>query len=846
MIQRQSTISQVNFAEILPAITKPSRYINQELNSYHNYPSPDKINFCLAFPDVYEVGFSHLGLKILYSILNQETDATADRVYAPWVDFAAKLKEQQLPLFSLENGVALKNYDVVGFTLQSELTYTNILQMLDLAQIPLFAEERGEDDPLIIAGGLGAASPEPLAHFFDAFFIGEAEEGIIEIKDVFKKAKLAKLGRRETLEALQTLSGIYVPSLYKETEKGLVPREDKFPAKIKVRKYHAFKQGKTYTKQLVSWQQATHDRYVTEIMRGCSRGCRFCLAGFFYRPVREREVEDIVSQLLQEVKEQGWEEAALLSLSSADYTCIKPLLIELCSELFYSETDLSLPSLRVGSIDDNILKMMNSLQQNGITIAPEAGSQRLRNIINKDISEEQILELVRLAVSNKWKILKLYFMIGLPWETDEDIEEIGVLVDKIMSIAGHKLLVNITISPFVPKPHTPFQWAEMKSREVMLSRIYTLKNRLNRYKRIKIKYHDVDSSYLECLLNRGGREMGLLIHQAYLNGAVFDGWNEFFDFNNWVKGAATLQINLDKYRQDLDPGSPLPWEHIDTGIEKNFLLREYHQAQDGNITEDCRSGSCSDCGVCDQENRPSYALYHKHPELILNKPVRENKPGFKYRLFYTRKGLLRFISHLDMIRMLHRLLRMSGLPIVYTQGFNVHPKVQFGPPLPVGVEGFREIIDFELEKPLPNSVILQSFKKITLPNWDWQEVYQPDLDELPKLENYDQEVILLHFPESEAGYFTTKLAEYQSSSEWLFRKERKGKIREIDLKSMIKQIAIEKNILRIEKIIPGASIFDILSALFQIEREMTGKYQIVREKILAEQSKELRVTPFSR
>ncbi|MBW6516690.1 MAG: TIGR03960 family B12-binding radical SAM protein [Candidatus Cloacimonetes bacterium] len=830
----KNSYNKVAFSEILPAVNKPSRYINREINSYHKQPHPEKVNFCLAFPDLYEVGFSHLGLKILYSILNKESDSTADRVYAPWVDFATKLKEKRIPLYSLENGIALHDFDVIGFTLQSELTYTNILMMLDLAKIPLRTIERNESHPLIIAGGLGAANPEPLAPFFDAFFIGEAEEGIIEIKNVLLSAKKEKFSREKTLKLLQELEGVYVPALYKKVAQTVMPITGNYPEKVKVRKYLDFEIGKTYTDQLVSWQQATHDRYIAEIMRGCSRGCRFCFAGFFYRPVRERKVEDIVDQLLKEVKQQGWEEAALLSLSSADYSCIKPLLIELYSELHQSETDLSLPSLRADSIDDNILKLMNSLKQNGITIAPEAGSQRLRNIINKDISEEQILELVKLAVANKWKILKLYFMIGLPWETDDDIAEIGVLIDRIMTISEKKLNVNITISPFIPKPHTPFQWAEMPSQEVLLNRIFQIKNRLNRYKRIKIKYHDVDSSFLECILNRGNREVGELIYQAYKNGACFDGWNECFDFSVWIKSADQLDIDLNQFRKGLTLDQELPWEHIDTGIDKEFLRSEYHKAQQGSITEDCRTSSCSECGICTQDIKPSYAVYYRNPELILNKPLRENKPGFKYRIKYSKTGLLRFVSHLDTLRMLHRLLRMTGLPIVYTQGYNIHPKIHFGPPLPVGVEGKNEVFDFELEKPLKNSDILQAFLKTPIKDWEWLNVYQPDLDELPKLDDYTYEKIKVSFHANELAYFTNKLTEYESKTNCYFSKERKGKIRELDLKELITGILITNNCLNIEKRIAGASVFDILLSVFSIDREDTGKYDIVRETIMTE------------
>jgi len=832
MSSTNKTYSRVAFHKLLPAVNKPSRYTNREINSRYNFPSKDKVNFCLAFPDLYEVGFSHLGLKILYSILNEEIDATADRVYAPWLDFAGQLKEKKILLSSLENGVALKEYDVIGFTLQSELTYTNLLFMLDLADIPILSEERSEDDPLIIAGGLCSANPEPLAIFIDLFFIGEAEEGIIEIKNLIKKGKNEGWSRKRILENLHTIEGVYVPSLYSYTEKGLKPLSNDYPATIRVRKYNDFAHGKTYTKQLISWQQATHDRYITEIMRGCSRGCRFCFAGFYYRPVRERSVEDITKQLLTEVRKNGWEEAALLSLSSADYTCIKPLLIEIYSHLAGYETELSLPSLRVDSLDDDILKLMNSLRQNGVTIAPEAGSQRLRNVINKDITEEQILELVKLATTNRWKILKLYFMIGLPGETDEDIEEIGKLIDRIVQLSGNRLIINITISPFVPKPHTPFQWVEMLPRDLLLNRIYQIKKRLSRYKRIKIKYHDVDTSFLEAIICRGDRNTGKLILQAYLNGAVFDGWNESFNLEFWTRGAETSGIDLRECIRELDVDADLPWDHIDSGVTKKFLLSELENARNELVIEDCRHGKCTACGVCDEELKPVFSSYAQKPVLILEDRERKNVPGFPYRIRYAKKGLLRFVSHLDTLRMMHRLLRMSELPIVYTQGYNKHPKIQFGPPLSVGIEGSNELLDIELNKPLKPAEVLAALCKTPIADWEWLAVSQPDLDELPKLENYLYEMLVISVPEDELSQMKRKLSDYFASSHWMFSKTRKGKTRNIDLRDIINSMELEDRRLIIMKKISGASIYDILASVFGIARENTGRYQIEREKLL--------------
>jgi len=816
---------QIDFTSLLQSVTKPSRYINNELNSSYNEPTEEKVNFCFAFPDVYEVGFSHLGVKILYSIINNQPDATADRVYAPWDDFGSLLKENNIPLFSYENRVKLLDYDVIGFTLQTELTYTNILYILDLAQITIRAEERGEDEPLVIAGGPCAAYPEGLALFFDLFFIGEAEEGIVELKELIKIGKQKGLKREELLHSLKDIPGVYIPSL-------LVTDEERNSSKSSQtfvsRKYLNFGDNVTYQNQLISWQQATHDRYISEIMRGCSRGCRFCFAGYFYRPVRERSVESIVENLIKEVKENGWEETALLSLSSSDYSCIKPLLIEIVSQLKDFQTDLSLPSLRADSVDETILKLMRAFRQNGITIAPEAGSQRLRDIINKDITEQHIFDLLKLAVENNWRVVKLYFIIGLPFETIEDVEEIVELVKKIAQFENNRLQINITLSPFIPKPHTPFQWIEMLPKEELLKRIHIVKNGLHKYKRIKVKYHDVDNSMLECVLNRGGREVGELIELAYEKGAMFDGWDEFFDFGIWKEAAQQLSIDLDNYRQQIPFTAKLPWDHIDIGIERDFLIKEVETAEKEMITPDCRTDICSTCGACYDGVQPSYVTYDKLPDLKIPERQPMNVKTYPYRVTYSKVGLLRFVSHLDSLRMIHRLLRASRLPIAYTQGFNRHPKIKYGPPLAVGVEGENEYLDFYLEFPMKEEEIMSALQHKKLKNWEWKTVQSVEMEKLPPLSKYNIETLLLEVPESDLSEIKKGLNCYKTQPHWFYSKKRKGAVREIDLMTVIKNIELNGNLLTIRKKLTGASVYDILDGLFLIEREETGAYSIKR------------------
>jgi len=581
----------INIAHLLASVVKPARYINQELNSFNKEITKESVNFCLAFPDVYEVGFSHLGLKILYSILNKETDSVADRVYCPWPDFGKLLKEENLPLFGIESSIAIKNFDVVGFTLQSELTFTNILYMLESAQIPLNTKDRTESDPIILGGGPCAANPIPMSQFFDAFLIGDGEEAIIEIKDCLKQNK--DKSRKDKLVELQKIEGMFIPSL------------QKIGTKIKAQKFMDFDNvEKIHTNQIVPWVQPTHYRYVSEIMRGCSRGCRFCFAGYFYRPVRERDAQKLADNLVNEVSCYGWSEAALTSLSSSDYSCIKPLLQEIYNRI--EKASLSLPSLRVDSIDDELTVLMNAMRQTGLTVAPEAGSQRLRNIINKNISEEEILSSVDIALKNGWQLIKFYFMIGLPWETDDDIQAIIDLIYKIIDLSGKRIQINITISPFVPKPFTPFQWAKMEDKDELIRKARWIKNSFTIHRFIKIKYHEVDSSLLECVIGRGDVKVGKLIFQAYKNGAFYDGWNEYFNFDHWQNAANDIGLNWEGYTKGISTESQLFWQDIDVGISHKFLKLEWQRAEKESTLTDCRDGICTGCGLCDDTIAPQY------------------------------------------------------------------------------------------------------------------------------------------------------------------------------------------------------------------------------------------------
>jgi len=812
----------VQFEHLLGSVLKPSRYINHELNAFHKFPTTDKVNFCLLFPDVYEVGFSHLGLKILYSILNKQPDAFADRAYTPWPDFGSKLLENNLPLFGLESKISLSDFDIIGITLQSELTFTNILYSLELAQIPFLATDRKDNHPIIIAGGPVASNPEPMSDFIDCFIIGDGEEIILEIKDTMLLNKA--LSRNEKIKALAKIKGIYTPNFNQDTSSG----------KIKIRKFMDINnQDSQHHPQLIPWLEPTHYRYVAEIMRGCSRGCRFCHAGMFYRPVREKDPQMIMEVLLKEVKNYGWSEVALTSLSSSDYSCIKEILSSLFNKISELQTSISLPSLRVDSLDEEIIKLLNVMRQTGLTIAPEAGTQRLRNIINKNITEEEILTGVRRAFDNHWKLVKLYFMIGLPFEQETDIAGIIKLIDKVIEITGKRMQINVTLSPFVPKNFTPFQWAAMDNKESLLQKATRIKDHFQRQKFIKISYHDVDSSLLECFLGRGDCSAGKVIFSAYQAGAKFDGWMEYFNPSIWHRAIAEAGLDLTEIIAEKDSAEILPWDNIDLGISKEFLLQEWEKAKSGLLTEDCRDNNCYNCGVCDKEIAPKLIATAetpavKFPEFLSNKPFENNI----YRIFYAKMKDMRFVSHLDLIRMTQNFLRASNLPLIYTQGFNIHPKLNFGPPLSIGVEGEMEYFDIALKTRFPLNELKEILSEVMPPELSFKDIEIINSKSQRAMEYYPYEAVEVYPTEDLYDQYLINLADFKKREKWLFSRTRKAKIKERDLKELIIFMDFQDNRLTVVKRVVGASIFDILREIFQVDRNNTGAFRIIRKKLI--------------
>ncbi|OPX87925.1 MAG: Radical SAM superfamily protein [Pelotomaculum sp. PtaB.Bin104] len=596
--------------QILPQVQKPARYTGGEWNAVRKDWSKVELKVAFAFPDVYEVGMSHLGLQILYSIVNTRKDTLMERVFAPWPDMEEKLREYNLSLFTLESCRPIRDFDVIAFTLQYELSYTNILNMLELAGLPLHSSLRGEEYPLVIAGGPCAFNPEPLASFIDLFVIGEGEEAIGDFLEVCRSARARNLSKPDLLLELAQVPGIYVPALYRVEylDDGAIAKIETavagIPNRVHKRVVRDLDLAPYPTKPIVPSTEIVHDRMMIEVLRGCTRGCRFCQAGVIYRPVREKKPETVRGLAKELVKSTGYDEISLTSLSSSDYTPVRSVIKSLMEDHAGRGVGVSLPSLRVDNFSVQLAKEVQKVRRSGLTFAPEAGTQRLRDVINKGVTEEDLMSTATVAFQEGWQAIKLYFMIGLPTETTEDLDGIvylarGVLArGKRAGVPRGRLRVTVSVSSFVPKAHTPFQWepqapmAELKEKQAYLAA------RL-RERGIVLNYHDPGTSFIEAVFARGDRRLDAVLEKARSLGCKFDGWSEHFSLDRWLE--AFRQAGLDPAwyaNRRYDYESRLPWDHISAGVSKRFLAQEHRRALDGVVTDDCRTGLCTGCGLC--------------------------------------------------------------------------------------------------------------------------------------------------------------------------------------------------------------------------------------------------------
>lgn len=664
----------------LMKVSKPVRYIGEEINSIVK-EGDDFFNVCLAFPDVYEVGMSHLGMKILYERLNRSDAIFAERFFMPWADAIDTLNDQIF--VSLETFRPLKSFDVLGFSLQYELSYTNVLATLKNSHISVYSKDRTDDDPIIIAGGPCVFNPAPMSSFIDAFFVGEMEEKLVDVMVELKE--LNHLNRNEKLLFLSSIDCIYVP----EDPNASATRHIHMP----------FHSEKTLDKLLVPLMPIVQDRVTVEISRGCSRGCRFCQAGMIYRPVREKSEDLIIENALEQIESSGYSEISLLSLSASDHTQLESMLLKLSDLVKKRKISLSLPSLRADRIQDFIFKELSKIRKSGFTIAPEAGSQRLRTIINKNLSETDITNAVIAAAKNGWNGAKLYFMIGLPFETDEDVIEIAELAKRLKGAAAHiskRFNITVSVSNFVPKAFTPYQWFPQDSAESFHHKQQLIKDNLYR-SRIKYKFHDVSQSLLEGAFSRGNKQMGEVLVKAVENGCLFDGWGEHFNGDKWNDafdqlGYTVSEFSAKEYTLDAD----LPWDCIHTNIDKKFLVDEFQKSEQVAATEDCRLDDCTQCGICDFVSIKNIdAAPAKPREDVAQEDAEEAEKHYvNYVMVFSKKQKASLMSSIELCRTFHHAFSISKIDIEFSYGFNPQPRLSYVFPLSVGIEGENEIIYF--------------------------------------------------------------------------------------------------------------------------------------------------------
>jgi len=765
------------YARLLARVAKPTRYTGSEFGARKKEWGSVDARICLAFPDIYDIGMSHLGFRILYRILNDDPRTLAERVYTPWVDMQAELRAHGKLLVSLESARPLSDFDVVGFSLQYELTYTNILGMLDLGGIPLRAEHRSDADPLVIAGGPVATHCEPMAPFFDAVLIGDGEEAATEIALSWVAGKRAGLSRSERLERLAQIRGVYVPSLYetKLSEEGfelvVAGKTPNVPYPIERRLVADLSKFPFPDDGPVGGPEAIFDRMSIEVARGCTEGCRFCQAGMIYRPVRERDPEEVVRTVESALAKSGQDEVSLTALSTADVSCISPMIKRLVERTAPERVSLSVASLRAYGLSEDLLDDMRKVRAAGLTFAPEAGTQRMRDVINKNVTEAQLMETAQRVFSRGFDKMKLYFIIGLPTEEDDDVAgivEVGKNALQVGKRLGKHPKVTVSVSTHVPKPHTPFQWCAQDSLDEVRRKQTILRGAARPYKGITLRMHDSTTSVLEGVLARGDRRLANVIEDVYLRGARFDSWEEELKIDLWRDSFERHAIPVELFLGTIPVSARLPWDHFDIGLEEGFLLREYRKALLGRASPPCGkvAGSfihatnvqdaeaekrrlvCYDCGVaCDlgkmrtdrvdflrsmgalePNQRARLPLFAPKTNDDADEPVAVAKRGRpedlrperkgdvqRFRLRFEKAGAAALLGHLDLIRELPRALRRAGLRTAYTQGFHPKPNMTFGPALSLGVASLDEYMDVALVEPPPVDELLSRLARATPP-----------------------------------------------------------------------------------------------------------------------------------
>jgi radical SAM family uncharacterized protein/radical SAM-linked protein len=816
----------------LSRVQRPSRYLGGEINAVLKDPRAVSLRLALLFPDLYEVGMSHLGLGLLYGILNGEESIWAERAYAPAPDLETELRARGRPLVSLESGIPLSQFDLLGVSLQYELGYTNFLNMLELGGVPLLAAERGPGDPVVVAGGPTCFNPEPVAPFLDAVVLGDGEEVVLELAAAVSAWKAGGGSRRELWQALEDLDGVYVPALFdmEFDEAGrlreILPRGRR--SVIGKRILDDLNRIAVSPQALVPCCQIVHDRLNVEIARGCTRGCRYCQAGMIYRPARERHAPDLLAWTEAALAATGYEELSLLTLSAGDYGSLSWLLTGLMDRLSGRQVAISLPSLRADTLTPEILEQLQRVRRTGLTLAPEAGTDRLRRVINKNLPEEVIMASASRAFAAGWDLLKLYFMLGLPTENPADRQAIPRLSRQILQTGSRRVRLNVSLGNFIPKSHTPFQWERQADLLECRQFLHEVKDGL-RSRQIQAKWNAAAQTWLEGVFSRGDRRLAPVLMAAHRLGCRLDAWSEHLRLDLWRQAFNETGVDPEFYLRERSPAEVLPWDHLDSGVSREFLWAERERAFQGLETPDCRRDGCQDCGVCDHER---IDLRLESPPAVRPAPAAAaaltSPAPQRYRLTYAKLDRARWLGHLELVSAFYRSLRRSGLLLAFSEGFHPLPRVSFHGALPVGVESLAETLDVELAASLEPSSLVKTLNPALPPGLQILAA-----ERLPKRLPPPHHEVVVYRVESQEPVFAKEFAENFLAQEiFPVTRRRKTEERRIDLRPLVAELAVadpqhlELHLRLREK--DNLKVTEALASIFRLNEDQSRDLQILK------------------